>query len=175
MDQPQLFALSSTANKVLPVTIDERTITLAFGSSGQLARPNPADGYAATSSEIDNNRTYKVELTRILFDTLTTGTTDNALQFMLKGEKVLPHTLGYGPGDGHDYVTLTGTDFTTAAATEFVNAIVLSTDLGGNIKFGKNPSIRVRDGKTGAERTFTMCYLTLRVTQMLLNNTTGGP
>lgn len=162
------------AAHVVPTTTERRTITLAFGSDGHVLNANPSMGAAQVSTEIDQQRCYEVRLDRFLVSAMSTTSNNYVVQLSLTGDHGLPHPLGYGPGNSHEYVTLTDTDFTTATAAQFDQGVILGSDVEGGLRFGRSPKVQLRDGVTGAAVTWTYIFLQLSVLTQHEQKTFGG-
>ena len=162
----------SKADKVMPDDTDQRTITLAFDSAGNVTRPYPDAGTASVGTSIDEERIHEVRLNSILIKTLAGTTINSAVQFQLNGDNNLPAALGYGPGQKHGYVYLLGTDFTAATVTTF-RKLILASDIEGRIRFGLNPTAKLIDGESGAALTWDYIYVELLVTYRHAQKTFG--
>lgn len=156
-------SLFNDADRVVPSNVERRTLTLCFGPFGDLCRGNPAAGDGPSSFANDEERVYEIRLNRILIRGLSATTEPEMIQFQLKGENALPHPLGYGPGEKHPWVYLTGTDFTINEPVDF-RKFVLASDIEGRIKIGPDPTASIREGLNGAPMTWEHIVVELLVT-----------
>lgn len=159
--------VQNDADRVVPTTTEQRTLTFLFNQDGNLLNPNYSSvaDTGPTSFANDEERIYEVRLERIYIGdprqadgTVFSGAVP-FVSFQFNGENGLPHPLGYGPGEKFPYLYIMSEDWRNEKPISFDDTI-LASDIEGRIKIGPDPTINLKyQGTVGMTWSFVCVEL----------------